>query len=58
MWSYQVNDCLNSEDKTIYYNGEYIDQIFVSTDQSAHNINPNSSECGYRNDNYSEALCI
>ena len=24
MWSYQVNDCLNSEDKTIYYNGEYI----------------------------------
>ena len=43
----------------IYYYGEYIDQIFVSTDQSAHNINPNS-ECGYRNDNYSEteALCI
>ena len=44
----------------IYYYGEYIDQIFVSTDQSARNINPNNSECGYRNDNYSETetLCI
>ena len=38
----------------MYYNGEHIDQIFVSTNQ----FNPNSSECGYRDDNYSETEAL
>ena len=29
-----------------------------STNQSAHNINPNSGECGYRDDNYSETEAL